>query len=330
MTNNDYAVAGIAGGDNNGSNQPWGNGVKLMALRIGWDSILGIGYVGMDYAADAFRYAADNGAIIVNASWGSSNSGGFGDAVDYFLSNGGLIFHAAGNDGADNPDFLDLHPDPNVLSVASTDSDDLVSSFSNFGDWVDVSAPGSIIWSTYHNSADPDNDYIASMSGTSMASPCAAGVAALIASRNPSWTVSQISQRLFDTADNIDDLNPGFEGKLGAGRVNGFNAVNDGANQLPTATITQPSDGSIFTVGQMINYAGDATDPEDGVLPASAFTWIGMTAATRQPIVTITGVKSGTIPIPPTAQEGDYIIMLEVEDSQGSIGTDEVQITLTP
>ncbi|MDQ7064155.1 MAG: S8 family serine peptidase [candidate division KSB1 bacterium] len=422
MNNNGYAVSGIAGGMGNGTNTASGTGVKIMPLRIGWSGVFIIwetGYVRMDFAAEAFHYAADNGARLANCSWGSSNTGGLGEAIDYFLAAGGLIFKAAGNDGTDSPDYMGQRTD--IINVASTDENDLKSDFSNFGTWVDISAPGSNIWSTYHESNDPANDYIASLSGTSMATPAALAVAALIWSKHPDWSAAQVKQRLFDTADDLDAKNPTYAGKLGAGRVNAFNAVNDGGttpnppaapsnltatavstsqidlswtdnsnnedgfkierkdpgsttfveiaqvganvtnysdtglnpnstytyrvrafnadgnsgysneasattqtppNQPPTATITQPADGSTFTVGQTVNYAGDGTDPEDGVLPASAFTW-EVDLPNGKTHVLATGVKSGSAT--PTAP-GTYILRLIVEDSGGLTGTDQVTV----
>ena len=231
INNNNYATASPSGGWNDGSNHPTANGVKVMALRIGWSWGFGpyeLGYVGMDYAADAFYYAADNGAKIASCSWGSSNSGGLGDAADYFLASGGIIFKAAGNDNNETSDYLnDLD---GAVSVAATDQNDCKSDFSSYGTWVEISAPGTDIVSLYHNHEDPENDYIATMSGTSMATPLAAGSAALIWSHNPGWTADQVRQQLYDTADDIyaESCNSNYDGKLGAGRVNLYNAVNTG------------------------------------------------------------------------------------------------------
>jgi subtilisin family serine protease len=226
INNNGYAVASVAGGWLPGSSQYEGNGVKIMPLRIGWSAgnrFYEVGYVDMGFAASAFYYAANNGARITSCSWGSSNSGGIAEAVDYFLAAGGLIFNSAGNSNNESAGYLSSRAD--VIAVASTNESDLKSDFSNYGTWVDISAPGSNIWSTYHNHSDPASDYIASLSGTSMASPNAAGVAALIWSAFPGISAVEVKQRLFDTADDLDALNPTYAGKLGAGRVNAYRAV---------------------------------------------------------------------------------------------------------
>jgi len=230
INNNGYAVSSPAGGWNNGSQTASGNGVKIMALRIGYTGgppQLGLGFVGMDYAAEAFYYAADNGANIASCSWGSSNSGGLGDALDYFLATGSLVFKAAGNDNDEASDYMLDRPD--VVGVASTDQNDVKSDFSTYGTFVDISAPGTAIMSTYHVWDDPENDYVASLSGTSMATPLAAGLAALIWSRYPSWTAAQVEQQLYDTADDIYGI-PGNSSysnpnKLGTGRINAHQAL---------------------------------------------------------------------------------------------------------
>ncbi len=227
INNNGYATCSPAGGWGNGTNQPAGNGVKVMAMRIGWSGInfgQEVGFVRMDFAAAALIYAADNGARIASASWGSSNSGGIGAAVDYFVASGGLLFKAAGNSNSQTADFLCSRPD--VYCVSATDSNDLKASFSSYGTWVDISGPGVNILSSYHNHNDPTPDYVATVSGTSMATPLVAGTAAAVWSHQPGWTAAQVWARVRDTADDIDALNPAFAGKLGSGRVNLFSAVN--------------------------------------------------------------------------------------------------------
>jgi len=248
INNNGYATCAPSGGWGNGSLQATANGVKVMACRIGWSGVYiiwEVGYVRMDFAAEAFYYAADNGARIASCSWGSSNTGGIADAIDYFLAHGGLIFKAAGNDNSQTADYMCGRSD--IISVAATDQNDCKADFSNYGTWVDISAPGVGIYSLYHDHSDPQNDYIASMDGTSMATPLAASVAALIWSQNPSWSASQVEQKLYDSADPIDNLscNSSYAGKLGAGRINAYNAVYGGGGpEAPVADFTgSPTSG---------------------------------------------------------------------------------------
>lgn len=226
ITNNNYAVAGPAGGWGSGSLAAEADGVRVMALRVGWSLNYGgteYGVVRMDYVAEALYYAADNGANIASCSWESSNTGGLEDAVDYFLESGGLIFKAAGNDGEDDADYLCERGD--IISVAATDDEDVMASFSNYGDWVDISAPGVDIYSLYHLHSAPSADYVAKMSGTSMATPLAAGAAALAWSANPTWTAADAEYALLASANDIDSLNADHAGQLGSGRVNAYAAV---------------------------------------------------------------------------------------------------------
>ncbi|MCH8879766.1 MAG: S8 family serine peptidase [Planctomycetes bacterium] len=190
ITNNDNRVAGVAGGFSAGSPTDAANGVKIMVLRIGWNAKCfgqcGYGFVRMDYAAEAMNYVADQvefGGVNVaafNASWGSSNSGGIDAATDNLLAHDVMIIHAAGNSNANSPGYLGNKL--GVMNVAATDRDGNGASFTNFGTWVDLAAPGVDILSTWHHYPDPANDYIAVLSGTSMSAPHACGVAALLES----------------------------------------------------------------------------------------------------------------------------------------------------
>ena len=236
MNNNNEAVASVAGGWGNGGLVSTGNGVKVMSLRIGWSIDLygldyEVGVVEMDYAAEAFYYAAENGARIASCSWGSENTGGLGAAIDYFLASGGLIFKAAGNEDSSTPDYMGSRDD--IISVAATDESDCKASFSNYGNWVDIAAPGVYIWSLFHDHTDPATDYVAPLDGTSMAAPLAASVAALTWSQEPSLSAEEVKQMLYLSADPIDGLscNSMYTGELGAGRINAYQAV----YHLPTA-----------------------------------------------------------------------------------------------
>jgi subtilisin family serine protease len=244
MTNNAIGVAGTAGGWGNGTSSSVGNGVKIMCLRIGWLSTGGIGYVRMDFAAQAFYYAANKGAHVINCSWGSSNTSGFGAAVDYAVAHGVLVVHAAGNSNNQTQDYLATRAD--VIDVAATDKNDLKASFSSYGTWVDVSAPGVDIVSTYNLYSDPANDYFAVMSGTSMAGPYVCGLAGLVKSQNPGYTWSQIRDQIKNTTDNIDALNPSYAGMLGTGRINACRALGGTPNPKQVVTSAIPDKLTLY------------------------------------------------------------------------------------
>ncbi|UCC79338.1 MAG: S8 family serine peptidase [Candidatus Zixiibacteriota bacterium] len=205
VTDNGVGIAGV------------GFDCHVMPLRVGWQDPFGQGYIRMDFAAQAFYYATDNGAGSINCSWGSSNSGGLGAAASYATNNGVIVVSSAGNDNNQNPSYLGGRPD--VVAVASTDQNDFKSSFSNYGTWVDISAPGTAIYSTYFN------DAYTILDGTSMSAPHVAGLAALIWASEPGLTDLEVITRILSTADNIDSLNPNYSGLLGAGRINAYAAL---------------------------------------------------------------------------------------------------------
>jgi len=152
---------------------------------------------------------------------------------------GVTVTHAAGNDNINDPDYLDYDPFMNVLSVAATTSNDTKASFSNYGGWVDVSAPGVNIYNTYSDEYTP---MLAYLGGTSMSCPMVAGLALLVRSAKPGLTKEQVDSIVINTTDNIDALNPMYIGQLGSGRINAFNALKD----LPHAKFTgDVTDGNV-------------------------------------------------------------------------------------
>jgi hypothetical protein len=192
--------------------------VKIMPIRF-----YGSGPWTSAIIAKSYAYAVDNGAKIISTSYSIDflvNDPVFREAVAYVYDNGVLHFNSAGNANALNPKRQQIEE---LILVCSTEVkegfEDRKSSFSNFGRGIDICAPGSDIWSTV-----PGNQY-AKMSGTSMAAPMAAAVAALIWSVHPNWTRDQVAARLFQSAHRIDELNPSWSGLLGAGRVHAFSSI---------------------------------------------------------------------------------------------------------
>jgi thermitase len=171
-----------------------------------------------DDLASAICHAVDQGAKIVSCSWGSyEDSELIHDAVRYAYGKGALIVASAGNDALDLKNYPAAYEE--VIAVTATDRSDERASFANYGDWVELSAPGSYIFSTM-----PDSAY-AYNSGTSMSAPFAAGVAALVWSRFPNMTRDQVRQQLLRTSDDLGDS--GFDIYFGCGRVNARKAVEE-------------------------------------------------------------------------------------------------------
>lgn len=188
---------------------------RIMALRIGWMDPYGQGWVRMDFAASAFYYAVNNGAHVLNCSWGSSS--GLATATNYAVNHGVLIVTAAGNENNQSPSYLGSRSD--VISVAATNSGDQKAWFSSYGTWVEVSAPGVAIYSTVFN-----NSYT-SWDGTSMAAPFVTGLAGLLFASDSTLTAPDVFDIIVSSTDNIDSLNPGYEGLLGSGRINAYTAL---------------------------------------------------------------------------------------------------------
>lgn len=203
-------VAGIAAANTN-------NGVGIAGLAPK-ASILAVrvldadGSGSLDDVAQGIRYAADQGAQVINLSLGGAiGSKTLQDAVNYAWNKGSVVVAAAGNSGVALPSYPAYYS--NAIAVAATDQNDQKASFSNFGTWVDIAAPGVDIYST-----TPNNQY-ASFSGTSMASPVVAGVAGLLAAQGKN--ASQIRAALEDTADPVTGTGTLFQN----GRVNAAKAV---------------------------------------------------------------------------------------------------------
>ncbi len=169
--------------------------------------------------ASSIKYAADNGANIINLSFGSSNvSPLLTDAINYAKERGAVMVAASGNENSESPQYPSSSPD--VMGVAATDLADHRAPFSNFGAHLDMSAPGVQLISSYIGGSGAE---YALWSGTSFAAPFAVAEAALIYSLDPEHP--NLRQAIEDTAFFIDDRNPGYQGKLGRGRVNMLRAL---------------------------------------------------------------------------------------------------------
>ncbi len=166
----------------------------------------------------AMTWATENGAHIINCSWGSTYyNSGYQNLINGIHASGVMVIAAAGNEN--NSNFFYPASYNNVFAVAATSQNDTKASFSSYGSYVDISAPGVAIPSTWATSSWD------ALSGTSMASPITAGLAGLLKAANPSWGPDDIADVIMASADDIDDLNPSYRGQLGAGRINAYAAL---------------------------------------------------------------------------------------------------------
>jgi len=271
VTNNAVGVAGIAGGS--GSN----DGVRLMSCQV----FAGFSSGGFHLAP---VYAADNGAAISQNSWTYTSPGFYNqnvlDAIDYFNLNGGgnaladggiTIFAAANYNSSANyyPAFYS-----GTMAVAATNHNDQKAWYSNFGTWVDISAPGGetdAVTSQGVLSTLTGSSY-GFYQGTSMACPHVSGVAALLLSNVYGvLTPDDVAEILMNSADDHYGANPNFIGQLGSGRLNAHAALLEAQGFL--FGIMNPTNFSATALGSTeISLSWDKNDDNNDVLLAWSLT----------------------------------------------------------
>ncbi|MCX7993793.1 MAG: S8 family serine peptidase [Fimbriimonadales bacterium] len=303
--NNGVGVAGVAVWNPIVSNA--NSYAQLMPVKV----LSSSGSGSLDAVARGITWAADNGAHILSLSLGAgSGAQQLQDAVNYAWNRGCLVVVAAGNGGSSSPQYPAYYT--NSIAVAATDSTDTLASFSQYGSWVDIAAPGVNILSTY-----PSNRY-QSLSGTSMACPHVAGAAAVLWSHNPNLTNAQLRSAL---ETNVDPYQP-LSGRTlapNAGRLNVYRAlqaVGGGGPTQPTldtlslnpttvvggnsvtgtVTLTSAAPSGGFVVNLSSSNAAVASVPSSVTVPAGAtsanFT-VSTAAVSSSTNVTITASAGG-------------------------------------
>jgi hypothetical protein len=208
VTNNDIGVAGVS----------WN--CKIMPVNVASKSANNDSTLGSTY--EGVAYAANNGADVISLSWGGRFRQNFAEEIiELAYEKGSLIVCSAGNDRTNIDDIHQYPPNyDHVLAVGSTTSSDRKSGFSNFGVTVDVYAPGEFVLSTFL-----DGNY-GRISGTSMSAPMTAGVAGLVKTLHPDWSVDQVREQVRVTAKEIESTNSAsLSGLLGKGRIDALQAV---------------------------------------------------------------------------------------------------------
>jgi thermitase len=277
--NNGIGIAGVA----------WG--ARVMPVKVldeygnGWYSDIAAGIV----------YAADNGAKIINLSLGGAPaSQTLCEAAAYAQQRGVLLVAATGNGG--DPVFYPAACD-GVLAVAATDQAARRAAFANFGPQVDLAAPGVDIYSTW-----PWLEGYFTKSGTSMATPHVAGVAALVWSRWPAWTNVAVSRQITETAIDVDaagwDAYTGW-GLLAAAAAVGADVIPD-VTRTPTATTTErPTGTPTITLTPTLTPSVTVTPPPT-VTPTEVLppTPTATTAPTFTPTAAISSATPTATPSP--------------------------------
>ncbi len=266
---------------------------------------------GIDAGYEGIAYAAAAKARVMNLSWGGT---GFSQTAQNIITaahNAGVVIIAsAGNDNVSTPHYPSNFK--YVISVGATDANDNKSGFSNYMDSVDVMAPGSNIKMAR---ADGLSSYF-NTDGTSFSSPIVAGLCGLMLSANPCLSPQEVEYYLKSTCDSIPHMTlPQYVGKLGAGRINAFKAMEA---VKPTAAPTAAFNYNVQTCGGVVQYNYAPT----GLFSCPTtynWTFVGgtpMTATGPNPVVTY-------------ATSGNYDVILAVNNGLGTnVGTQTVNITV--
>ena len=238
VTNNGVGVAGV------------GYNCLIMPVKVSQDNQRNLNNtVYILYGYEGIVYAVDNGAHIINCSWGGDGYSRFeNEIIQYANQKGAVIVAAAGNDGSFKSTYGPASYD-HVIAVAATNENDTRSSFSNWGYFVDVTAPGLNIYNTWKT-----NTYTY-LSGTSMSTPHVAGAAALLKAHYPNYTPDQIAEQIRVSADNIDNVNPFHKGLLGFGRLNVYRAltVNSPSVRSISKELEDDNGNGAFEIGEKVS-----------------------------------------------------------------------------
>ncbi|MFX0039933.1 MAG: S8 family peptidase [Promethearchaeota archaeon] len=202
----------------------------------------------------ALMHAVDMGADIISCSWGGNTySETIKEAIDYAINHGVMVIAAAGNANSNIPHYPAAYS--GVIAVVATDENDNRAYFSNYGDWIDISAPGVDILSTVPFYLK--GTYYSLASGTSMATPHVSGLAALLISAFPTKNANEIESLIYDSA--VDLWQPGFDIYFGHGRIDATNIFGPDLNPPTYSNLVESADPLLLGNTEIIKI--DVFDP---------------------------------------------------------------------
>ena len=283
VTNNELGIAGVS------------HHARIMACKI-------FPYLSDQAAANAILYAANNGAQVISNSWGG---GGFSNTIQSAILHArnvqdAVVLFAAGNDGSSSPHYPGANE--GALCVGATNASDTRASFSNYGSWVDLCAPGTGIWSCVDQNNPAHNNWYDAWDGTSMATPLVAGVAALVRSQFPNMSAADVEARLMD-GDAVGLLQMGR-------RVNALKALTAfNIAHVPLENILDPS--------ETITISAQIFTEETATLTVSLYYGINGSTMTS---LTMPETSPGIFSIDLPAQNAGSIIeyYIQAEDTDGA------------
>ena len=272
----------------------------------------------------ALIWAVSMDAAVINMSFGGpDNSFSVANAIAYVATADCVMVASAGNENTSSFRYPAAYN--SVISVAATGPNDHKASYSNFGSWVDVSAPGGdngsgaqyylhYIISTYKY-VESNHDYTW-LAGTSMAAPFVSGLAALLRAKYSAMTAEAISQKIIDYSDNIDDLNPQRAGKLGRGRINAFAALGGLYGYISHPVGGDTDYGNIQIKGSATGEGFDHYDVEYGI-GQTPLSWTTISSSEIPELNTVLAT------LDTTGMDSDVTVKLTVND----LATTETKVT---
>lgn len=314
-----HTVGTIAGTGNNGQGVVGVNWTsKVMALKF----LDRTGSGSLANGLKALQYAADMGARVASNSWGCQcQSQALDDAVQYAHDKGVVVVVAAGNSNIDALDFSPASAD-GAVTVAASDPNDAKASFSNWGEKIDVAAPGVDILST-RSSQDTlcaprgyvVNSIYCRLSGTSMATPHVAGLAALLLAKNPALSPEEVRQLLRLGAADLGTA--GKDASFGYGRISASGSMALATMKPLAPIITSPRSRSTVS-GTAVQITGGVTGANFASYKLEAGAGRSPTAWTTLATST-TQVTNGVLATVDTTKlaEGPNIFRLTATDTSG-------------